>query len=240
MVKRKVWPCSRRDPIKPKEGRRRRRKRKGKMEEKSSKNMEITTREIKNKLPSDDMIRDALFYSLLPHSDSPPLLGWLVSWCGRGGQGSLGLDGAGGGGGRPGRGGGAAGGRGGGRGGVRVAVAVALGVGAVEAALERPGVRRRRAHALGAAAAAVAAGGGVGEAPAHRPRRRRRGARRRGVGAVVAVEPALVAGGVDVVGRHLLRLRSDLRELRQREEDEASIKNSQSFYRRKLVVVRIQ
>lgn len=82
-------------------------------------------------------------------------------------------------------------------------VAVALGVGAVEAALEGPGVGRGSTHAL-APAVAVAAGGRGREAAAHGARRRRRGARRGGAGAVVvrAVEPALLARRVNVVGRH--------------------------------------
>jgi hypothetical protein len=90
-----------------------------------------------------------------------------------------------------------------------VAVAVALGVGAVEPALERPGVGRGRAHALGPAAAAVAVarGGRGGEAApevARRCRRRRRAARRGRAGAVAvrAVEPSLLARRVHVVGRH--------------------------------------
>jgi hypothetical protein len=85
---------------------------------------------------------------------------------------------------------------------VRMALAVALGVGAVEAALERVRVGGGGAHALGRAAAA---GGGRGrEAPAHGARGRRCGARRRGAAAVRAVEPALLAGGVDIVGGHRL------------------------------------
>lgn len=149
-------------------------------------------------------------FSSLPPS---PLL-FLVSWYGDSrveSSASLGLDGARGGGrrdGRRGRGGGA--GRGGRRG--RVGVAVALGVGAVEAALEGPGVRRRRADALGRAAAAAVASRGRGrEAPPHHARRRRRGPRGGRRAAVVAVEPAILAGGVDVVGRHAQFLRlSDL------------------------------
>jgi len=118
---------------------------------------------------------------------SPIFLGFLVR------DDSLGLDGAGGGGGRWDalR---------------RRGAAGSGGVGAVEAALEGPRVRRGRAHALGPAAVAVAAAGGRGrEAPAHGARRRR-GARRGGAGAVVvvvrAVEPALLARRVHVVGRH--------------------------------------
>jgi len=140
----------------------------------------------------------------------PLLLAHLLGFLGprRFGGASLGLDGAGGGGGRWDalRRRGAAGSGEGGRG--RVRVAVALGVGAVEAALEGPRVRRGCAHALGPAAVAVAAAGGRGrEAPAHGARRRRRrGARRGGAGAVVVVvrtvEPALLARRVHVVGRH--------------------------------------
>jgi hypothetical protein len=85
---------------------------------------------------------------------------------------------------------------------VRLALAVALRVGAVEAALERVRVGGGGAHALGRA---TAAGGGRGrEAPAHGARGRRGGARRRGAAAVRAVEPALLAGGVNVVGGHRL------------------------------------
>lgn len=90
-----------------------------------------------------------------------------------------------------------------------MAVAVALGVGAVEPALERPGVGRGRAHALGPAAAAavtVARGGRGGEAAPEVARRcrRRRAARRGRAGAVAvrAVEPSLLARRVHVVGRH--------------------------------------
>lgn len=75
-------------------------------------------------------------------------------------------------------------------------VPVALGVGAVEAALERSCVRRWRADAL-ARAAAVAARGRGREAPAHDTRGRRRGSR-----GGRASEGALLAGGVDEVGRH--------------------------------------
>lgn len=59
-------------------------------------------------------------------------------------------------------------------------VAAAVGAGAVEPALEGPGVGRRRADALG---------------------RRRRAGRRRAA-AVVAVEPALLLHRVHVVGSH--------------------------------------
>lgn len=151
------------------------------------------------------MIRDVLF-------SLPPSPLFLVSWYGdsRGeSSASLGLDGAGGGGGRDGRrgrGGGA--GRGGRR--RRVGVTVALGVVAVEAALEGPGVRRRRADALGRAAAAAVASRGR-EAPPHLARRRRRGPRGGCRAAMVAVEPALLAGCVDVVGRHAQFLRVSLR-----------------------------
>jgi len=95
-------------------------------------------------------------------------------------------------------------GGGGGRGGRgrRVAVAVAMGAAAVEAALEGACVRGRRTDALGRGAMAVAVGGRGGRpAPPHRLGRRRRAGRRRAVVAV-AVEPALVRHGVDVVGRH--------------------------------------
>jgi len=87
----------------------------------------------------------------------PLLLAHLLGFLGprRFGGASLGLDGAGGGGGRWDalR---------------RRGAAGSGGVGAVEAALEGPRVRRGRAHALGPAAVAVAAAGGRGrEAPAH-------------------------------------------------------------------------
>jgi len=144
-----------------------------------------------NRLPSTDARSCSCWVS----SSLPLLLAHLLGFLGprRFGGASLGLDGAGGGGGRWDalRRSGAAG---------------SGGVGAVEAALEGPRVRRGRAHALGPAAVAVAAAGGRGrEAPAHGARRRR-GARRGGAGAVVvvvrAVEPALLARRVHVVGRH--------------------------------------
>lgn len=84
-------------------------------------------------------------------------------------------------------------------------MAVAVGAAAVEAALERPGVRGRRADALGPGAVSVAVGGGRGgPAPPHVLRRRRGRAGGRGavVVVVVAVEPALLRRGVHVVGRH--------------------------------------
>jgi hypothetical protein len=93
---------------------------------------------------------------------------------------------------------GAGGGRGRGRGRRVAAVAVAVGAAAVEAALEGACVRGRRAHALGRGAVAVAVGGR--RAPPQRLGRRRRAGRRRAV--VVAVEPAFLRPGVDVVGRH--------------------------------------
>jgi hypothetical protein len=109
---------------------------------------------------------------------------------------SLRRDGAGGGRGRGRRRRSGEGGRGGrGRRVAAVAVAVAVGAAAVEAALEGACVRGRRAHALGPVAVAV----GGRRAPPQRLRRRRRAGRRR---AVVAVEPALLRPGVDVVGRH--------------------------------------
>lgn len=114
---------------------------------------------------------------------------------------SLRRDGAGGGRGRGRRRRGGEGGRGGrGRRVAAVAVAVAVGAAAVEAALEGACVRGRRAHALGRVAVAV----GGRRAPPQRLGRRRRAGRRRAVVVVVAVavEPALLRPGVDVVGRH--------------------------------------
>jgi hypothetical protein len=159
-----------------------------------------------NRLPSSD----TTIFCSLSLSQSLPLLVTLVPWSdgsstagGSSGLASLRLDGAGGGDplARCGRG-GASGGRRRGRRTVRLALAVALRVGAVETALERVRVGGGGAHALGRAAAA---GGGRGrEAPAHGARGRRGGARRRGAAAVRAVEPALLAGGVNVVGGHRL------------------------------------
>lgn len=84
-------------------------------------------------------------------------------------------------------------------------MAVAVGAGAVEAALERPGVRGRRAHALGrgAVAVAVAVGGGDGR-PAPPDLLRRRAGGRGAVVVAVGVEPAFLGRRVHVVGRHAL------------------------------------
>lgn len=83
-------------------------------------------------------------------------------------------------------------------------VAAAVGAGAVEPALEGPGVGRRRADALGGGPVATGAGGRrrrPGPAPPLRLGRRRRAGRRRAA-AVVAVEPARLLRRVHVVGSH--------------------------------------
>jgi hypothetical protein len=86
---------------------------------------------------------------------------------------------------------------------------VALAAGAVEPALERPGVGGRGADAL---VSGPVGGAGPGRRrrrsgpPLPRRPRRRGGAGRRGAAAVVAVavERSLLPGGVHVVGSHLL------------------------------------
>lgn len=104
-------------------------------------------------------------------------------------------------------------------------MAVAVGAAAVEAALEGACVRGRRAHALGRGAVAV----GGRRAPPQRLGRRRRAGRRRAVVVVVAVavavavEPAFLRPGVDVVGRHQHRrekLTADRQERGERKPNE--------------------
>lgn len=127
-------------------------------------------------------------------------------------------------------------GRGDRRGGV--GLPVALRVGAVEAALERPCVRRRRADALPGAAAVAARGSGR-EAPAQRARGRRRGPRRGR-----AAERALLACGVDVVGRHyytsvLAPVPSDLQMPKGEEMSNSTVSNNLSKNKYPNVVVNV-